>query len=92
MTLEDKKTYEKIVEEQKWCQLCGRTPIEIHHIFEGKNRNNSTKYGMLVALCNSCHRKVHKTNYQGFKQKAQIEFEKEHTREEFIEIFGRNYL
>ena len=33
MTLEDKKTYEKIVEEQKWCQLCGRAyDLHIHHI------------------------------------------------------------
>lgn len=92
MTLQDKKTYEKVCNEQIWCQLCGSPNIEIHHIFEGRNRKNSTKYGMLVCLCKKHHKWVHSTNYKGFKEKAQKEFEKTHSREEFIKIFGRNYL
>lgn len=91
--MKDKEIYQKIVEEQKWCQLCGSTNnLHIHHIFEGRNRKNSTKYNMLVRLCNNCHSWVHKTNYQEFKKKAQKEFEMTHTRDEFIQIFRRNYL
>ena len=88
-----KNDYQKIVDEQPYCQLCGSTNwLEIHHIFEGRNRSNSTKYGMLVRLCSTCHKWVHSTNYDGLKKKAQIEFEKTHSREEFIKIFRRNYL
>lgn len=59
MTLEDKKTYEKIVEEQKWCQLCGRTyDLHIHHIiYRSQLGNNDIRN--LIRLCSDCHRRVH---------------------------------
>lgn len=90
--IKDKQIYQKIVDQQRYCQICGSPSIQVHHIFEGRNRKNSTKYKMLVCLCRTHHEWVHKTNYQGFKIKAQQEFEKTHTREEFIKIFGRSYL
>lgn len=90
---EERKIYEKSCELfNNCCAICGSPYIERHHIFEGRNRKNATKYGMIVPLCKKHHEWVHKTNYQGFKQQAQRNFEKNHTREEFISIFRRNYL
>lgn len=87
------ETYNEILNKDKGCRICHtKDNLHLHHVFEGKNRNNSTKYKMLVMLCQEHHRWVHETNYLGFKQEAQKEFEKAHTREEFIKIFGRNYL
>lgn len=93
MTKAEKEVYQKTIELYNGrCAICGNTNIHLHHIFEGSNRKNSTKYGMIVPLCQKHHEWVHKTNYKGFKEKAQREFEKTHTREEFIKIFRRNYL
>ncbi len=87
------------------CFLCeGRANyrdgnLEEHHCFGGPNRKLSEKYGLKVYLhAFTCHREgqaaVHKDRasrlfVQGEAQKA---FEKTHTREEFMKIFGKNYL
>lgn len=93
MKAKDKEIYQKTFDLfDGACAICGDTNICMHHIFEGVNRKNSTKYGMIIPLCPFHHEWVHKTNYKGFKEKAQKEFEKEHTRDEFIKIFGKNYL
>lgn len=90
--MKDKEIYAKIIEGQPYCQLCGSPYIELHHVYEGRNRKNSTKYSMIVPLCKTHHIWVHKTNYKGFKQEYQKRFEETHTREDFIKIFGRSYL
>ncbi|MCC3386679.1 hypothetical protein D4758_22565 [Enterocloster citroniae] len=69
-----------------------------HHIFGGKNRKWSEKYGLTVHLCPRCHT----DNKEGVHADAEImealhrigqaAFEKEHRREGFIWIFGKNYL
>lgn len=93
MTKEEKEVYVKTLELfNNECAICHNNQVALHHIFEGRNRKNSTKYGMIVPLCPRCHDFVHKTNYKEFKVKAQMNFEKNHSREEFIKIFGRNYL
>lgn len=59
MTLEDKKTYERVAEEQKWCQICGRTYfLQIHHIIYRSELGNNDERN-LIRLCSECHRKVH---------------------------------
>ena len=81
------------------CYLCGRTtPTEKHHIFGGANRRWSENYGLYVYLCHFCHNEppigVHfnKTVRERLQATAQRAFEDEYSHEEFIEIFGRNYL
>ena len=81
----------------KTCLICGR-PAEQHHIFFGHpNRKNPETYGLVVGLCPEHHRGVagpHQNRQYDLllKRAAQSDFEKEHTREEFISIFGRSYL
>lgn len=95
-----------IVQENKEeCFLCGRMAnywqgnIEEHHCFGGPNRKHSEKYGLKVYLHGlSCHREgdgaVHRSKEArlSVQREAQKAFEKTHTREEFMKIFGKNYL
>lgn len=87
--------------DSKSCYICGHNRgLEEHHIFFGTaNRRMSEKYGLKVHLCMSCHkdnkRGVHGQNKpmdNYLKEKAQRAFEQNHTREEFISVFGKNYL
>lgn len=79
--------------------------LEEHHIFEGvANRKLSEKYGLKVYLCRHHHTgdingsrdAVHSKGDNDFdlklKQIAQMIFEKEHSRAQFMNIFGKNYL
>lgn len=81
------------------CFMCGRSYwLEEHHIFGAANRKHSTKYGLVVNLCHWCHNEppdgVHhnKENRERLMQAGQRAFEETHTREEFMAIFGRNWL
>ena len=81
------------------CFICRRQgPTEKHHIFGGPNRKISEMYGLTVDLCPSCHRTGRYAVHQGgmiqecLHEIGQNAFEETHTREEFIEIFGKNYL
>jgi hypothetical protein len=85
------------------CYNCGRYgQTEEHHALHGTaNRKICDGYPLLkFDLCPECHRGtngVHGKNGHDlnlkFKKTAQILFETHYgTREEFIKLFGRNYL
>jgi hypothetical protein len=89
-----------IIQKDKKCFVCG-TCINLHdhHIFFGMaNRKLSEKYGLKVWLCGRDHNQsndgVHFNRELDLyiKQVGQRAFEREHTREEFMKIFGKNYL
>lgn len=70
-----------------------------HHIFGGNsNRNHSEAEGLKVYLCVEHHMTgsaaVHRCQktQELLHRIGQWEFEQTHTREEFMNIFGRNYL
>ena len=58
------------------------------------NRKNSEKHGLKVWLCCEHHHLVHMNREVDLSliQIAQIKFEETHTREEFMAIFGKNWL
>lgn len=89
------------------CYLCRKlhhysgqySYTEEHHVFEGTaNRKLSEKYGLKVYLCLFHHREgpeavhMNKVNDLILKMDAQKEFEQTHSREEFMNIFGKNWL
>ena len=84
------------------CYVCGRYGyVERHHILGGRNRKKCDRYPLLIVpLCTEHHRGtngVHGKNGHELdcmlKREAQIIFERNYgTREEFIRLFGRNYL
>lgn len=83
---------------EKQCFLCGRqTNLERHHIMAGPNRKHSEKYGVWVWLCHDCHTGSDGAQYNTtkgnlLKIEGQIAFERIHSHEEWMRIFGRNYL
>lgn len=89
-----------IIQQSNGCFFCGSTGLlEEHHIFFGNPRRKiSEKNGFKVNLCPYCHRidgvSPHKNrnNDLMLKRLCQREFEKTHSREEFIKLVGRNYL
>jgi len=72
--------------------------LERHHIFSHSNRKHSEKYGLKVWLTHDWHNEppngVHhnKENMQTLHEYGQRLFEEEYGHEEFMRIFGRNYL
>lgn len=81
--------------EKEKCSYCGSYgSIEVNEVFEGKNRQVSIKNGFCISLCHECHERFHNDREFNlyFKRLFQTEFEKTHSREEFIKLIGRNYL
>ena len=88
-----------IISNEPKCYLCGSVRwLEVHHIFNASNRNNSTKYGLVVYLCHQCHNEpplgVHfnKERMRYLQQIGQKAFIKKYPNKDFVKIFGRNYL
>ena len=81
------------------CLICGSSEgLERHHVFYGRGlRQLSEKWGMVAILCHRCHRGTHGVHLNHeldleLKQEFQRRFEQTHSREEFMAIFGRNWL
>lgn len=88
-----------ILQEDKRCWLCGRVVgLEVHHILGGvANRKLSEKYGLKVWLCHNCHTGRDGAQYDQqknlqLKRDAQYAFERTHSRKEWMNLFGKNYL
>lgn len=90
-----------IMQDKKECFITGATKgLHKHHIFGAYNRDNSEKYGLWVWLRwdrhieNSPHSTPHndKDVDAYLKKLGQKKFEETHSRDEFVRIFGRNYL
>lgn len=85
------------------CYLCrmrgdeSKKQVEEHHIFGGPNRAVSEAYGLKVYLCVSHHRigrqAVHKNQETRkiLQEIGQQAFERTHSRQQFMELFGKNY-
>lgn len=87
-----------IQEDTDYCFVCGRYGTEMHHIMFGTaNRKLSDKYGLVIGLCYEHHRGrtgVHQNRELDLTMKrvAQREFNKTYQNEDFLAVFGRNYL
>jgi hypothetical protein len=82
------------------CAECGAEGhVQRHHVYYGRNRQVSEKYGFIALLCPECHigtNGVHGKNGHDLdwklKRIAQAKYEKRHTRADFIALIGRSYL
>lgn len=89
-----------IIQKEKRCYVCGTTyGLHEHHCFYGSsNRKQSEKHGLKVWLCGIDHNLSNKGVHFNkeldieLKQLAQRKFEETHTRQEFMQIFGKNWL
>lgn len=89
-----------IIQLEKECYITGaRTGLHEHHIFAGKNRDNSEKYGLKIWLIPELHNMTQNGVHYNkdlrdlIHRAGQLAFERVHgSREEFVAIFGQNYL
>lgn len=88
-----------IIQDKKECLFCHSTSnLHKHHIFFGSaNRKLSEKYGCWCWLCVRHHTSDDGVHFNRpldlmLKEYCQQEFEKLHSHEEFMKIFGKNYI
>ena len=88
-----------VVKDMQHCLICGSPYIQIHHCFYGTaNRKISDRLGLVVPLCQEHHtgnNGVHFVKRLDLKIKrmGQRAYEDNFgAREDFIRLFGRNYL
>lgn len=103
-----RKAHKKSILQEKngTCYLCIRLHGDFrihritheHHIYDGPNRSISEAEGFKTYLCLEHHQygpeAVHnnKENMRILQQDCQKEYERTHTREEFMRLIGRNFL
>lgn len=90
---------ENIVQKEKNCLVCHAAHgLHKHHVYYGPLRRVSEENGFTVWLCGRHHNLsrdgVHfdRNLDMEIKKMVQHEYEKEHSREEFMRLIGRNYL
>lgn len=74
--------------------MCKAKKEDLHEIYEGKNRQLSMKYGLVIPLCRKCHISItnNKTLQEKLHKVGQKVFKKYYKTENFVKIFGKNYL
>lgn len=96
-----KKLWSVFTDDMEHCIETGTPQCHRHHIFGGANRKKSEIYGFVIPIAYYLHEfgedSIHENPNTGldlkWKQKAQEYYEEHHgTRENFIKLFGRNYL
>ena len=76
MIYQDKKVYEKVANEQPYCQLCGRSfNLHIHHIIYRSQMGTNDERN-LIRLCSDCHRRVHSNKKVWQKKLLEYQFKK----------------
>lgn len=90
---------QSILQNNKECFVTGRTGgLHKHHIYGASNRMISEDNGFWVWLTPEYHNMSDKGVHFNrdfdlhLKELCQREYEKTHTREEFMRLIGRNYL
>ena len=75
------------------CYLCKNKKQDLHEIFGGKNRQASMRYGLVIPVCRQCHTGIDKDIQLmlDLHQLGQRAFESKY-KEDFIKVFGQNYL
>ena len=88
--------YSIVTDDLKHCYTCTEKGIkdipkdDLHEVYGGSNRKRSIENGLVVPLCRKCHQDSKVLKFlQRFVQK---EYEKTHTREEFIKLIGKSYI
>lgn len=90
----EKNRYSVLTDDIEHCFICKSPFVDIHEIYSGGNRKVSMKNGFCLPLCREHHKTatLDATCNLFLKVRCQKEYEKDHSREEFIKLIGRNYL
>lgn len=90
----EKKRFSILTSNFKKCYKCDNDKKHIHEIYKGANRITSIRNGFCVPLCEKCHART-ENDIEFLRElqiECQMEFEKTHMREEFMNLTGRNFL
>ncbi|NCD04924.1 MAG: hypothetical protein EOL97_02285 [Spirochaetia bacterium] len=77
------------------CKICGKSGVtEIHHVFYGQFRKKSENLDLVIEVCPTCHREIHRDpkKYKWLKKKYQRQWEKNNSHENWMQIFNRSWL
>lgn len=91
----EKERFSIIYPDLSKCCNCGsKIGVEKNEVFEGAYRQISIRLGMVCPLCKKCHDIFHKDIMLNLFYKVMFEKEylKNHSKEEFIKIFGQDYI
>ena len=94
-----KRLWSAFTDDMERCWLTDQNRyVERHHVFNGAYKAASEKYGYVIPV----HKDIHNMRWfsihenrpfrLAIKQFCQRHFELTHTREEFVEIFGQNFI
>lgn len=74
------------------CEFCGKYSkrLDPHEVYGGSNRKRSIEHKFVKLLCRKCHDDA--DIIKQLRIDVQKEYEKNHTRQEFISLIGKNYL
>lgn len=74
------------------CEFCGNysKKLDPHEVYGGSNRKRSIKHKFIKLICRECHSNENIINQ--LRTETQKEYEKNHTREEFIKLIGKSYI
>ena len=74
------------------CDYCDKfsNHLDTHEVYGGSNRQRSIQHNFVKTLCRECHSNPEVIS--NLRIDFQKEFEKDHTREEFISITGKSYI
>lgn len=85
-----------IMQDEKECFISGfQGQLDKHHIYAGNRRKSSEKYGCWVWLRHDIHMELHDRNKaldKMLRRTCQERFEELHGHDEFMRIFGKNYI
>ena len=86
-----------ILQTKEECYFCHyQGNLETHHCVHGTaNRKIADRLGLTVRLCGKCHKMVHdKSRDMDLKliKLAQRKYEETHSREEWMQLFAKNWL
>ena len=87
----------KFTDDLTHCFVCGRPFPQIHHMMNKSHKAKAEKYGLILPLCMNHHTGAEGVHTKpermlACRQMAQKKFEEEHTRDEWIKEFRKNYL
>ena len=95
LTKKEKARFSIVYPDLTKCCYCGsERSVAKNEVYEGSYRQRSMEIGMIAPFCTKCHDRFHNDIMFNLHYKVlfQKEFLKTHTRHEFIEIFGQDYI
>lgn len=59
-----KEVYNKVLERDKYCRLCGNPYVQLHHIvYRSEDKSKINDVENCIMLCINCHNKVHSNKH-----------------------------